>query len=115
MTREFFRIVRSEQPSRDDFRSLADEGKVCVSRRRFRECAEGVSVFDDLSHTCVLARTYHFQRGRYIARLVMPEDGSVDFAKTFGVHHYTIYYGSPESILSLVVGPAIRIPDAPGE
>jgi hypothetical protein len=99
VTREFFRIVRGEQPSRDDFRSLGDLGKACVSGRRFRECAEGVSVFDDFTFACELARTYRFQRGRYIAKLIVPEDGSVDFAKTFGMHHFTIYYGSPESIL----------------
>ena len=115
MTREFFRIVRGEQPNSDDFRSLGDLGKVCVSGRRYRECTEGISVFDDFEHTCELARTYQFQRGRYIARLVVPEDGSVEFAKTFGVHHYTIYYGSPESILALVVGMAVSIPDAHGD
>jgi hypothetical protein len=114
MSGEFFRIVRSEWPTRDDFRSLADEGKVCVSKRRFRECAEGISVFDDFDHVCMLARTYHFQRRRFVARLVVPEDGSVEFAKTFGIHHYTIYYGSPESILALVVD-VISIPEAPGE
>jgi hypothetical protein len=115
MAREFFRIVRSEQPDREDFTSLADQGKVCVSGKRYRECAEGVSVFDDFEHTCELARTYRFQRGRYIARLLVPEDGSVEFAKTFGVHHFTIYYGSPESILELVVGRPVRIPDVLGE
>lgn len=115
MAREFFRIVRSEHPTREDFTSLGDQGKVCVSGRRFRECAEGVSVFDDFEHTCQLARTYRFQRGRYIARLNVPEDGSIEFAKTFGVHHYTIYYGSPESILALVEGSAVRIPESPGD
>jgi hypothetical protein len=115
VTREFFRIVRSEYPDRDDFTSLRDQGQVCVSRSRYRECAEGVSVFDDFEHTCELARTYRFRRGRFIARLFVPEDGSIEFAKTFGVHHYTIYYGSPESILELVMGSAVRIPEEPGD
>ena len=84
MAREFFRIVRSSDPTPDDFRSLADEGKVCVSGRRFRECAEGVSVFDDFDHTCELARTYRFRRGRYIARLIVPEDGRVAIPDTSG-------------------------------
>ncbi|MCD6029143.1 MAG: hypothetical protein K0S78_1317, partial [Thermomicrobiales bacterium] len=35
------------------------------------------------------------------------------FAQTFREHHYTIYYGSPQSILALMAGPAIRIPGAP--
>jgi hypothetical protein len=115
MPREFFRIVRGEKPNQDDFKSLGDQGKICVSVRRFRECAEGISVFDDFLYICELARTYRFQRGRYVARLIVPEDGSVEFAKTFGKHHYTIYYGSPESILALVVGAAVLIPETPGE
>jgi hypothetical protein len=115
VAREFYRIVHSEHPGWEDFRSLGDEGKVCVSGRRYRECAEGISVFDDFEHTCELARTYGFRRGTYIARLVVPEDGSVEFAHTFRDHHYTIYYGSPQSILALVAGAAVRIPGAPGD
>jgi hypothetical protein len=44
--------------------------------------------------------------------LIVPDDGSVEFAKPFGVHHYTIYYGSPESILGLVAD-VVAIPDPP--
>jgi hypothetical protein len=114
-TREFFQIISGEQPRREDFRSLGDLGKVCVSGRRYRECAEGVSVFDDFEYACEVARTFRFRHGHYIARLLVPDDGSVDFAKTFGIHHDTIYYGSPESILALVEGLAVRIPEAPGD
>ncbi|MGH2614100.1 MAG: hypothetical protein ACRDJC_02575 [Thermomicrobiales bacterium] len=50
-----------------------------------------------------------------MARLLIPEDGSFEFAKTFrDPHHYTIYYGSPEGILALVKGAAVPIPDVPG-
>jgi hypothetical protein len=114
-TREFYRIVRGEVPDADDFRSMADLGVECVTGRRYRECAEGISVFDDFEHACAVARDYNFRRGRFIARLVVPDDGSVEFAKTFrDPHHYTIYYGSPESILALVEGAAVPIPGAPG-
>ena len=115
VARQFYRIVRSQYPSLDDFRSLGDEGKVCVSARRYRECAEGVSVFDDFRHACDLARTYDFRRGRFVATLTVPDDGSVEFAKTFGVHHWTIYYGSPESILALIDGVPVSIPEAEGD
>lgn len=113
--REFFRIVHSELPQDADFRSMGDLGIVCVSGRRYRECAEGISVFDDLEHACAVARKYRFERGRFVARLLIPEDGSVEFAKTFrDPHHFTIYYGSPKRILSLVEGAAVPIPDVPG-
>jgi hypothetical protein len=58
------------------------------------------------------ARQLEFSRGSYVATLVVPDDGTVEFAKTFGPHHYTIYYGSPRSILALVEGSAVRIPGA---
>lgn len=115
MMREFYRIVRDEVPDAEDFRSMADLGIVCASGRRYRECAEGVSVFDDFERACAVAWNHGFQRGRFVARLLVPDDGSVEFAKTFrDPHHYTIYYGSPESILDLVDGAAVPIPSAPG-
>ena len=72
-------------------------------------------VLDDFKHACDVARNFNFQRGRFVAKLLVPSDGSVEFAKTFrDPHHYTIFYGSPESILDLVDGAAVPISDAPG-
>jgi hypothetical protein len=79
LMREFFRIVHSELPKAADFKSMGDLEIVCVSGRRYRECAEGIAVFDDFEHACAVARKYHFQRGRFVARLLVPEDGSVQF------------------------------------
>jgi hypothetical protein len=92
---------------------LGAEGVDCTRRRHRRECEEGVSVWDNAEFAMVKARQIAFSRGRFLATLLVPDDGSIEIAKTFGPHHYTINSGGPESILSLVVGSAEAIPDLP--
>jgi hypothetical protein len=111
---EFYRIVRREHPGPEDFLSIGDEGgRDCNKSRHPRECAEGVSVWDDPEVAIAKARAINFKRGSFLATLLVPEDGRVEFARTMGPHHVTIYYGSPESILALMKGPAVRISGAP--
>lgn len=107
----YFRIVRRETPDTEDFRSLGDEGIDCSRRRHPRECAEGVSVWDDADYAIAKARLIGFSRGSFLAELRVPEDGTVEIAKTFGLHHYTIYYGSPRSILGLMHGKVAKVPE----
>jgi hypothetical protein len=111
--RKFFRNVRSEYPGPEDFRSLGDEGVDCSRTRYPRECADGISVWDNVETAIAKARETKFRRGSFIATLWVPDDGTVEFAMTIKPHHATIYYGSPESILALMNGPAVRIPGAP--
>ena len=110
MIRRFFRIVRREIPGLEDFLTLSAEGIDCSRRRSTRECAEGISVWDDAGFAMAKARQIEFSRGRFLVALLVPDDGTVEIAKTFGPHHYTLYSMSPESILTLVEGPAVRIP-----
>ena len=105
--------MRSEWPGPEDFRSIGDDGVDCTQSRYPRECAEGISVWDSAEAAIEKARNLGFRRGSFLATLRVPEDGSVEFAKTMGAHHFTIYYGSPESILALMNEPAERIPGAP--
>jgi hypothetical protein len=111
--REFYRIVRSERPGPEDFQSIGDDGADCSRSRYPRECAGGVSVWDNVEAAIKKARSLEFRRGSFLATLHVPEDDTVEFAKTMGAHHFTIYYGSPESILALMRKPAVRIPGAP--
>lgn len=111
--REFYRIVRSARPGPEDFRSIGDDGVDCSQSRHPRECAEGISVWDSADVAIAKARNLKFRRGSFLAMLRISEDGSVEFAKTMGAHHFTIYYSSPESILALMNEPAERIPGAP--
>lgn len=105
--------MRSEWPGPEDFQSIGDDGADCSRSRYPRECAEGISVWDSAEAAIKKARSLQFRRGSFLAILRVPEDGTVEFAKTLGAHHFTIYYGSPESILALMKEPADRILGAP--
>ena len=98
------------EPTLDDFESLQALGRRPPNPRYQREWAEGVSVFDDMPHAFERARQIGFRQGSYLARLVVPEDGSIEFRQTFDdKHHFTIY-AVPEVVLALVVGVAVPIP-----
>ena len=115
MTRTFFRIIKREEPTLEDFRSLRAQGKTLSDPAIEREWAEGVSVFDNFDRACAVARRYGFRHGSYVIKVMVPGDDVVEVRQTFrDRHHYTIY-ADPERVLALVERPAMRIPDAPGE
>lgn len=61
-----------------------------------------------------MARKNRFRHGTYIVRIVIPEDGSVEFRQTFTEHHFTIY-AEPEQMLAYADAVPVRIPNAPGD
>jgi hypothetical protein len=80
-------------------------------RRHVREWSEGVSVFDDRDALIEVMRDTAFQRGRFIATLVIPDESDVEIRKTFrNPHHYTIY-ARPEMLSSFVTGPLHEVDD----
>lgn len=80
-----------------------------------REWAEGISVYDDFDAACDVARKYGFRPGAYIIRVMVPDDGSVEFRQTFDEeHHYTIY-AEPERVFACVEGEPMLIPGAAGD
>jgi hypothetical protein len=105
MEREFYRIVRSPVPTVDDFLSARALG-VPRPEMYVEEWDRGISVYDNLAYALRRAERNRTGLGRFVAPLVVPDDGSVRFAKTFGRHHFTIY-GDPETLLVLVRGPVI--------
>lgn len=108
MDRAFYRIVRSEHPTLDDFKSARELGKPLV-RRYLREWAEGISVHDDLDHSIAHARDNRLRLGCHVAKMVIPDGGSIELAQTTrDRHHYSIY-ASAQELLSLVVGETILI------
>jgi hypothetical protein len=111
--REFFRIVRGMQPTVDDFRPLGATARPLRFPEYRREFEEGVSVFESFGAACDMARRNRFRQGRFVVRIVLPDDGSVEVKQTFSAQHYTIY-APPKEILAYADGDAVRIPDAPG-
>lgn len=113
--RTYFRIVRGEEPTVEDFWSLRAQGKALSDPAIEREWAEGISVFDDFDRACAVSRRYGFSHGSYVVAVVVPNDADIEIRKTFrDRHHYTIY-AEPERVLALAERFAVRIPDAPGE
>jgi hypothetical protein len=113
MAREFYRIVRSRSPTVDDFRSARALG-VPRPETYVAEWDRGVSVYDNLAYALRRAERNKSGLGRFVATLVVPDDGRVRFAKTFGRHHFTIYADS-ETLLALVRGPIIAAGSSIGE
>jgi hypothetical protein len=90
----------------DDFIPPKQLGRPLKNSRWKREWESSISVFDDLDYTKSRAREFP-KMGTYIATLVVPDDGSIEFAKTMDdEHHYSIY-APPERLLPLVVGTPI--------
>jgi hypothetical protein len=115
VAREFFRIVSGRRPTITDFRSMRDLGRPLRNRAYEREWAEGISAYDDFDRACEVARSYGFRPGRYIVKIMVPTDGTVEFKQTFDdEHHYTIY-AEPERIFALVDGETVLIPGADGD
>ncbi|MCC7022450.1 MAG: hypothetical protein IT338_06465 [Thermomicrobiales bacterium] len=114
MGREFFRIVRNSRPDPADFRPVGATGRPLRFPEHRREFEEGISVYDDFEHACEMARKHRFRHGAYILRIVLPDDGSVEFRQTFAPHHYTMY-GTPEQILPYADDVAVGIPGVPGD
>ena len=100
MAREFFRFVRGSRPTLEDFKPIGATGRPLRFPQYRREFEEGVSVFDNFDHACRTARRNRFRQGRYIVKVTVPEDGSVEFKQTFSQHHYTLY-ATPEEALAV--------------
>jgi hypothetical protein len=108
VAREFFRIVRGSRPVLEDFVPLGATGRVLRFPEYRREFEEGISVYDDFDHACAMARKNRFRQGRFLVKLVVPDDGSVELKQTFAEHHYTLY-AKPEQILSYAEPVAVPI------
>jgi hypothetical protein len=114
VAREFFRIVHGSSPTLDDFKPLGATGRILRFPEYRREFEEGISVYDDFVHACNMARRNRFRQGRYVVKIVVPDDSSLEVNQTFAEHHFTIY-GKPDQILPYASPVAVPIPDALGD
>jgi hypothetical protein len=100
----FYRLVRSNPPTMDDFTSNCERG-----RRRRTERGEtiedwtGLSVFDSLEAVRDLRRRAQFgYRVQWVARLDIPNHTAIEWRRTHGPGHWTLW-GSARAILATVV------------
>lgn len=108
--RRFYRIVRTNHPTEEDFKSHAASGK--IPPRAIQEDAELlrswelVSVFDTEDGARRVARASRDMRlGRYIAELVIASEGqdAIVIEKTRGSHGHHDIMAAPATLLALIV------------
>jgi hypothetical protein len=99
----FYRIVRSNPTTVDDFMSHHELGIPSLDddpvHHRMRE---GISVHATEAQSRAKARSRPWF-GRFIARLSLPDDGSIEWARTAGGRGHHTLWGDPEHIRAYVV------------
>jgi hypothetical protein len=107
VSRVFYRIIEGSEHTLRDFLPPKEVGKPLTDEAWRREWESAVSVFDDFNY--IVKQLKRFPRlGAYIATVLVLEDGSVEFARTGGRHHYSIF-APEEVVLNLVTGRAIPV------
>ena len=94
---------------------MRQQGRPLRNRALEREWAEGISVYDDFESACEVARKYGFRPGTYVVRVMVPDDGSVEFRQTFDDEHHFTIYDEPERVFAMVEGETVLIPGAAGD
>lgn len=93
----FYRLLRRQRPELRDFYSARELGRPVPSRTRWVVFV-GVSMFASPAGALTVARRHP----AVIAQVVLPASRGVDYAKTAGEGHYTIW-ASPEELVAAVV------------
>jgi hypothetical protein len=99
--RIFYRVVKTNPPTRDDFRSYLALGKPLLNPtpRRLRAWA-GVSVYD--TEVTASAKAQDFNLGPFVAELNVPDDAPIEAEGPGQSGHYNLY-GDPDDLLQFVV------------
>jgi hypothetical protein len=101
--RSFYRIVRNDPPTQDDFTSNAAKGRpLRDTDPETRRLWDGISVQATEAQSRRRVRQYPLL-GRYIARIELPADAPVRAERTTRIPgHYTLW-GDPAALLRYVV------------
>jgi hypothetical protein len=109
-TRTFYRLVRHDPPTAEDFKSRCELG-----RRRRSERGEtiadwtGLSVYDSLDAVRDLLRRAEFGSDVMgVVRVDLPEGTAIEWEKTHGAGHWTVW-GSSQRIVRYVRPPVIPL------
>jgi hypothetical protein len=103
----FFRIVRNETPTVNDFTTMRELGFPLENEAYFREWAEGVSVYNSLDYAIKRARATHFVLGSFVVPVCIPDESAIEVRQTFSNRrHYTIYTHGDRA-LALVCGETV--------
>jgi hypothetical protein len=108
MPATFYRIVVTNQPTPDDFRSdkelgIAPRGDEPVTRRVW----DGISAFRTRAQAENKARAYPFL-GSYVAQLQIPDGAPIRYERTLASRGHHTLWGSPPELLVCVVPGSIE-------
>jgi hypothetical protein len=116
LSRIFYRLLSTNPPTLDDFRSYAALGKEPPRDRRsdpaFLHRWEGLSVYDSYREARRLARALRWKRWEYIAVLRIPEDAPITYEGPDDHGHWNLYGADPAyleavCLVRVVHGPSI--------
>ena len=101
-TRTFYRIVRSNPPTLDDFTSNEAKGRpLRDTAPETRRLWSGLSVNATEAQARRRAKQYPML-GRYIAAVRIPESGSIHWERTTSVPGHHTIWGAPSELLHCV-------------
>ena len=110
----YYRFVKAELATVDDFLPQGALGKPMLRPGNQRAWNEGLSVWDTFDSACQRAQILRFRPGSYVVELQLPDDHDLEIDGPSGWrgHHYTIY-GADPAVLLIYAGMPIKMPGAP--
>jgi hypothetical protein len=110
----FFRYVRAEVATLDDFKPHGALGKKMIRPGNQETWDRGISVWDTFENAYLRAREIRFSPGSYIVEISLPEEHGLRIEGPSGWrgHHYTIYDADPEFLLDCA-GDPVKMEGAP--
>jgi len=100
VARDVYQIAGGELPTRDDFLTSRDPGKPLRNPSRRREWSEAVSVYGDFGYAASRVRRSQFRIGRFILRLTIPDDVTVELIQTGGDRRHLSLFASIEQLMA---------------
>jgi hypothetical protein len=103
--RLFYRVVKSDPPTLEDFLSSEARGHPPPDDRSRRAVWDGISVFSTEAQARRKARVSP-ALGGYVAALYVVDGGPVRYKRTLGGDGHHTLWGTPSTLLGLVVSVA---------
>jgi hypothetical protein len=97
----FYRIVKTDPPQVADFTSREARGLPPQGRPQVHRLNSGISVFDSLEEARRTGARFPWL-GEFIATLLVEDDDPVNWEKTLGPAHFTVW-AAPTVLLARVV------------
>lgn len=114
MASVFYRFVKAEIVTVEDFLPHGALGRVMNRPGNQRAWDNGISVWDTLESAIARGTEFRFSPGSYVVKISLPDDHGLEIVGPTGRlrDHYTIYDADPRYLMQHSDRP-IKIPGAP--